>query len=388
MNLVEWLKSKFSPGRTTYVSLDCGKELYDLFQEYRIRELCFWICVNMIANAFGRCEFRTFINHKEVFGSEYFLWNFDPSRNENSTAFLHHLIAKLYEDNEVLIIETAHRDNGRGLVVADEWKSDKIYASQERQYTNVKVGETSYRKTFREDDVLHLRLNNRDMKPVIDGLNDTFEKLIDAAMKSEAWRRGQHWKIHVKSAPQGDKEKREIFRQLINEQFKPFLNNSGAVLPEFDGYEYTNVSGQITGAYEDIKALFEEVFDMTARCFGIDAVLVNGKIEGTANAEQRFLTRVIDPLCDQLSEEITRKRYGFEEWRKGNFVRVDSSSIEHFDMFANAASVEKLVGSGAFTINDVLRAAGQPQIDETWANEHYLTKNIGTVGETTRALEG
>ena len=72
-----------------------------------------------------------------------------------------------------------------------------------------------------------------------------------------------------------------------------------------------------------------------------------------------FLTNCIDPLADQIQEEINRKRYGYEGWKKGDYLRVDTSSIIHFDMFANAANVEKLVGSGAFTINDVLRAANQ-----------------------------
>ena len=72
-------------------------------------------------------------------------------------------------------------------------------------------------------------------------------------------------------------------------------------------------------------------------------MLVNGKIEGTQDANTRFLTNCIDPLCDQIQEEITRKRYGYNAWKAGDYVRMDSASILHFDMFANAANVEKLV---------------------------------------------
>ena len=48
---------------------------------------------------------------------------------------------------------------------------------------------------------------------------------------------------------------------------------------------------------------------------------------------------------------------------------------------------EKLVGSGAFTINDVLKAAGMPTINEPWANKHFLTKNIAEIEEAAAALE-
>ena len=61
--------------------------------------------------------------------------------------------------------------------------------------------------------------------------------------------------------------------------------------------------------------------------------------------------------------------------------------MQHFDIFANAPNVEKLVGSGAFTVNDVLRAAGMPTIDEPWANEHFLTKNIAAMQDAARSLD-
>ena len=65
---------------------------------------------------------------------------------------------------------------------------------------------------------------------------------------------------------------------------------------------------------------------------------------------------------------------------------MDTSSIIHFDLFANAANVEKLVGSGAYTINDVRRAANQATINEPWADEHFMTRNISDMGEATRNL--
>ena len=67
---------------------------------------------------------------------------------------------------------------------------------------------------------------------------------------------------------------------------------------------------------------------------------------------------------------------------------MDSSSIIHFDIFENAANIEKVVGSGIFSLNDVLRAANQEPIPEEWADNHYMTLNITEMGTQTRALEG
>ena len=169
------------------------------------------------------------------------------------------------------------------------------------------------------------------------------------------------------------------FQQMILDQVKPFLDSNGAILPEFDGYKYELFGKESAGDTRDIRAIVDDIFNFTSRALQIPVVLSSGKVEAAGDANIRFLTDCIDPICDQWQEEINRKRYGYWEWKNGNYVRVDSSNILHFDLFANAANVEKLVGSGAFTINDVLRAANREPINESWADKHYLTKNIGAV---------
>lgn len=362
------------------------RELFEAAQEYQVRELCFWVCVNMIANALGRCEVRTFRGGKEIREKEYYLWNVSPNVNQNSTAFWHQLAARLYLDNEALIVNTLSREEMDALVVADSWSTPEEWPSRQREYRGVTVGNYQYQYPLYENSILHLKLNHKHMAPVIDGLYRSYWRLVSAAMKDYQWNHGQHWKVHVGQIASGEDGWAEKFQEMITAQIRPFLESGGAILPEFDGYDYENVGGQSAGDTRDIKAMIEDIFDFTARGFLIPAVLVNGKIEGTADANARFLTSCIDPLCDQLQEEITRKRYGYDGWRRGDFVRVDSSSILHFDMFANAANVEKLVGSAAFSINDILRAANQPTIDEPWADAHFLTKNISTMEDAARPL--
>ena len=377
------LKPKNGTTRTEEVS--CA-ELYEAAQEYQIRELCFWVCVNLIANALGRCEMRTFVGNEEVRGAEYYLWNVEPNTNQNSTAFWHKLVARLCQDNEVLIIPSNIRGHGDGIVIADDWEDPEEYPSRQNEYRSVRVGDMVYDKTFREREVMHLKLNHINMRPVIDGIYQSWYRMVAIAMKDFGWQHGQHWKVHVNQLAAGEEGWAQKFQEMISAQVKPFMDSEGAVLPEFDGYAYENVGGTRKGDTRDIKAMVEDIFNFTAQAFNIPAVLAAGKVEATADANNRFLTYCLDPICDQISEEAIRKRYGYELWREGNFLRLDSSSIIHFDLFANAANVEKLVGSGAFTINDILRAANQVPINEPWADEHYMTKNIAALSETVQAL--
>lgn len=382
----DWLSGGKDRSPTT-VEVSC-RELLAAAQEFQLRDLSFWICANMIANAVGRCEFRTFRDGKEIREREHYIWNVEPNVNQNSTAFLHKLVAKLLVDGEALVISTRQREGYDALVVADAWLQNGDYPSRQNEYINVQVGDVSYEKTFREREVLHLKLNHINVKPVLDGLYGAYWRLISAAMKRYEWDKGQHWKVHVDQLASGAEDFTENFSRMIEQQVKTFLDSNGAILPEFEGYAYTNEGGKSGVELADIQAQMKDVMGFTAKALQIPAVLVDGSIQGTEDAQGRFLTGCIDPICDQLQEEINRKRYGYDRMRAGDYLRVDTSSIRHFDMFGNAANVEKLVGSGAFTINDVLRSAGLPTIPEPWADEHYMTKNIAALGAETTALGG
>ena len=141
LNFWKWLAGGKARSPTT-VEITC-RDLLAAAQEFQLRDTCFWICANMIANAVGRCEFRTFRDGKEVREREHYLWNVEPNVNQNSTAFLHKLVAKLLVDNEVLVIGTRQREGYDALVVADSYMTGGSYPSKQNEYTNVRVGDVS-----------------------------------------------------------------------------------------------------------------------------------------------------------------------------------------------------------------------------------------------------
>ncbi len=382
----EWLIGK--KAKTTAVNVDCA-DLFAAAREYAVRDLCFQACVNMIANAIGRCEFRTYRRGKEVHEREYYMLNIEPNNNHNSTEFWHKVIYRLYTTNEALIISTRNHSGIEGLVCADSWQMENGWPQKQNEYVGIRVGELTYSKTFQENDVLRLKLSTANVKPLLDSLYQSYASMIDTAENYYKTRNGTHMKVHVATLESQKQGFAEAFAEKLRKEVVPYLKGANGVLPEFEGYQYEVQDFGGSGASSDeTRKLIEDVFNMTARAFGIPAVLVNGAVEGTADANRRFLTYVIDPLCDQIQEEINRKRYGYDAWSAGNYVRVDSSSIIHFDVFENAANIEKVVGSGIFSLNDVLRAANQEPIREDWADNHYMTLNISTMGEQTRRMGG
>lgn len=390
MGLLWWLFGDRSGAPSgTYREVSC-QELFEAAEEAYLRQFAFDVCVDMVANALGRCEFKTYRDHEEIRELESWMWNVEPNLNQNSSAFLHKLVDRLYRTNEALVVSFRHRDGHEMLAVADSWVPGDPQVTRMNEYRDVTVDGYTFAKRFREEDVLHLTLNQTNVKPVVESLNESWSRMMILAKQHYEWDKGQHWKVHVDQLASGGDDFSANFTKMIEEQVKPFISKANGVLPEFDGYKFERVGGagssQSTQTSADIRDLAADIFDFTARGLLIPAVLVNGKVEGTKDANNRFLTYVLDPLCDQLQEEANRKRYGYDAWRTGNYMRIDSSSIVHYDLFDQAASVEKLIGSGVYTINDILRAVGQATINESWADKHYLTKNISEIGEAVQAL--
>lgn len=356
----------------------------ELVTEYKIRELAFLTCVDMVAAAIGKCEFKTFKQGEEVREREYYRLNVEPNRNENSSEFWHKVIYKLFTQNECLIVQLETGD----LVVADDFIPPLYYPYRMLEYTGVIVGETSFRRTFYEDDVIHLKLNNVNIRPVMDGLQNTYSQILQTAVENSNWANGLHLKVSVDQIAAGDPDFEQQFTAMINEQIKPFFEASKAVLPEFDGYKYEimGTDPKIARDTRDIKALIDDIFEFTARALLIPPVLLMGDVAGTADAMSRWLTTCIDPLADQIQEEWNRKRYHYTAWKNGSYMQIDTSTILHFDLFSNATNIEKLIGSGAFSINDVRKAAGQTPLDDDFAEAHWMTLNIAPLEDAVTNL--
>lgn len=392
LRLKEWLLAKLGGTSGEIHSV----EFEEAMQEYRIRELAFHTCICMIANAIGKCEFKTYQNGLEHRGREYYLWNIEPNPNQNSTAFLHKLIYQLYANNEALIISETAEGGRESLAVADYFDPPEEYPWRRQEYRGIAIGEEDSRKIFTEKEVLHFKLNHCDVKPVIDALYRSYAKMISCAMKNYTWGSGKHYKVHIgQIAQRGQvgaegRDWNEAFAETLQKQVKPFLTSENGVLPEFEGYDYQNVGGSVDAqrSTRDIRALIDDIFEFTARGFLIPPVLIFGGVADSKDAMTRWMTTCIDPLCNQIEEECTRKRYGYPEWERGNYMQIDTSAILHFDLFGNAANIEKLIGSGAFSVNAVRQAAGQTEIPEPWADQHFVTKNFETIQDAMERMEG
>lgn len=386
MNLLNWIRSKL--GRTVSVSVEdflASPEGQTAMSEFFVRELAFWTCVNKIAGALSKCEFKVYLGGEEQKSEEYYLWNYEPNQNQNAGAFLRKLISTLYSRNEALVIEHSGR-----LYVADSF-SKNVYALQNYSFTGVVVDNLAFDKTFYQPDVLYWQLNSQDMKAILNGMNDSYSRLIQYASRSYLKSRGSRGILNIEAVAQAEQNFKERFNTLMTEHFKTFFSSENAVLPLFNGYTYTDLSSSSktysTESTRDIKSLYDDIFDFTARAFSFPPSLAKGDVQDTSKATDELLTFCVDPLARMLEKEINRKRNGLDGFRKGNRIRIDTTAVKHIDIFDIATPVDKLIASGAFTINDIRRTIGEAPIMEEWADRHFMTKNYATVEELLNTMK-
>ena len=387
MSFISWLIDKFG-GKPAPLN---GTDLKEYAEEYAalvgdicIREMAFWSAVNIIANAISKCEFKTFVNKKEIQAQEYYLWNIEPNKNQNSSVFLHKLIAQLYRHNECLVIEQNNQ-----LLVADSFVRTP-YALYDDIFSQVTVENLTFNRTFPQSEVLYFKLSEKDMYKVTSALYGSYSKLIAYSMNAYQKSRGTKGILKYDALPQKGSQEEEAFSKLINEKIGKWLKGDDAALPLGKGQDWKELEHKTytSESTRDIKAQIDDIYDFTAKGLCIPPPLMRGDVQDTSKVVDQLLTFCIDPLVDMLAEEINRKRNGYENFSKGTYHKIDTKSIKHVDLLSVATAIDKLIGSGSFCINDIRKAVGDEPINEDWANQHFITKNYETVEQALKNLEG
>lgn len=385
MGFKDWLIQKFAPPKTVTVEeIMTDETVQQAVNELYLKELAFWTCVNKIANALSKCEFKTYYKNEERKEKEWYRWNVEPNPNQNATAFINKLIGMLYRRNEALVVEI----NG-SIYVADSYQKER-YALRDYEFKNVLIDNYTLSDTFRMSDVFFFELNSKDVKKYIDNMNASYSKLMSCAFKAYQKSRGSRGILNISAMAQQAQNFDETFETLMSEHFSNFFKKDNAVLPLFDGYQYQDIS-QNSKTYStentrDIKALADDTFEFTARAFSFPPSLAKGDVQDTSKAVDELLTFVIDPLAKMIAQEINRKEGGYMNFSQGNYVRIDTTTVKHIDIFDIATPIDKLISCGAFSVNDILELLGKPRLAEDWAEQHIITKNYANVEDVLDAM--
>lgn len=330
------------------------------------------IAISHIANTLSKCEIKVFEKGEEVKNELYYKLNVSPNSNQNSSQFMNNIIENYYYNGEALVIN--YNDN---FYVCDSFAKEKEIFKPTK-FTNLVVDTFSTNFDVSIDDCLYFKLDNKDIKKILTLVYAEYGKVLTASLSNYRKKNGRKYKLSMENYRAGDAEFLKTYEDYIQEQIKTFLENDDAVYPQFKGFnleEFEQKNAGNTASNADIIAMRKDTFDIVAQAFKVPISMLMGNITNMDEIVKVYLTTCIDPLADMMSEELTRKTVKLKDWKNGSKVKVDTSKINHVDIFEVGDSVDKLIASGTFSIDETRDKLGMEALNTEYSNKHFVTKN-------------
>lgn len=356
-------------------------------QQIYFKELGLQIAISYIANTISKCEFKVYEDGKEVQNQLYYMLNVNPNPNQNSSQFLNKLISRYYYSNDgVLVFPDTKRNR---LYVADGYSLEE-HPLTENIFTNISIENETLRRKFKASEVFYFKLDDKQVKRLIDGAYEQYGKVMQAAIDGFVRRNGKKYKLALERYAAGDPEFKKIYDEVLKKQLQSFVENANAVYPQYKGTNLEEFDKTAAGNYgnsSDVIAIRKEMFDVVAQAFKIPLSMMYGNITNINDMINMFLTFTIDPLADMIGEEITRKMYPFDAWKKGNCVKVDTSCISHVDILDVADKVSAAIASGTVQIDDMRKRLDMEPYGDKFGKMRFITRNYATLDEVLKGAE-
>lgn len=360
--------------------------------ENSVRFLAYEICVQRIAQAISKVEFQVFTRHKEDKNALYYIMNIQPNPNQSATQFWQKLVTTLYRNERALVIIQPN-----GWYVADNFSLDDRQAFHPHRFRDVQINGLKLDRTFEMSEVFYFTLPNTKVKRLLDGTLSMYSEMISDARHAYAKGKKSKYLYQIEDAfdteigtydVDGDEEG-DSSADTTAELKKFITGDSDGAFTLYRGEKLDELTSKHASMdTRDIKAMLDDVMEITSKALLIPTNLASGQVTDTSKAMSDFLTFCLDTLLRQIQTEINRKKFTQKDFAAGNYVKANAQTIKHVDILDVATNVDKLLSSGALTINDILKILGFEEIDEPWAKQRFMTKNYAPIGELLNSLEG
>lgn len=375
MAIFDFLSKKIDTAEYEKLGIELSEKLY-------FKELALFIAISYIANTISKCEIKVYENNKEVQNELYYMLNYNPNPNQNSSQFMNQLIERYYYEGDALVVP--HKNS---IYVADGFGIDEK-PLKDNVFDNISIEGQSISKKFKASDVFYFKLDNRKVKFFIDQLYSDYGKLLSVAM--EAFKKGnsEKYKLILENVQAGDPTFAKQFNEVIKKQLDSFINSDKAVYPQFRGQSLEPMNLSASASSGDVIALRKEIFETVGQSFKIPMSMMYGNITNMNEIVKVYLSICIDPLAQMLSEELTRKTNTFETWKNGNRVEIDTSRVNHMSILEVADKADKAIASGIANIDDMRKLFNMNPLDTDFSTAHFITKNYALADTALDSLEG
>ena len=354
-----------------------------LADQLAFKELALFIAISYIANTLSKCEFKTYEKGKEVKNKLYYMLNVSPNPNQNSSQFINKFVEQYYYQGHSLVVP-----HGKHIYCADSFDVDDSNPLVQNKFNNVTFGNQQPKNQYKASEVFYFMLDNKQVKSLIDSMYLEYSGIIAQALETFKRTNGTRYKLLLERYQAGDPEFKKQYDEHIKKSLQTFTGNANSIYIQNKGTDLQEFSSKTMTNTSDIIAMRKEIFEVVAQAMKIPLPMMYGNITNMNEIVKVYLSFCIDPLADMIGEEFTRKYYSFAEWQAGNYVRVDTSNINHIDIFEVADKVAKIISSGAANVDEVRERLGWNALDTEFSKAYWMTKNFALAEDMLTNTEG
>lgn len=370
MGLLNWIEQRIDLSDVESAKTIIG----NIEDRLSTRMLAFYIATSYIADTISKCEIKHYVKGKETKDKFYYLFNVSPNVNQNASELKSKFIYNLFYNGEALMFE-----NKGSLYVADSFNIEPR-PLKGNVFNNISLENESRTFTRKAEDVFYLNLDDGKLKNLVLGMLEDYSEMLKYSFDIFKSSNGEKYKLIMDDVKVGDKDFNEKFEKVIKKQLEAFINNRKAVYPQFKGYNLERmVEPDGTTDSTDIRNITKEIFEITAEAFKMPVSMLYGNMTNVKDIISTYITFRIDPLAKMISEELTRKTGTFEDYEKGTYFKVDTTSIMHIDIFEMADKVDKLISSSMYCVDELRNKLGDSPLNTDYSKQHWITKNYSTV---------
>ena len=338
--------------------------------EFCVDAYAIFTVIDFVATLMSSVELQTYYNNVLKEEKEWYRLNIKPNVNQNAVDFWKEFWCKLLYYQEVLVVPV-----GDQLIIADDFVHHPEYAIREDIFEQVARGNLTFNRVFRSSEVFYLRYSTVDISSTLKSVMNLYGDLIAHAAEVYEGSGGERGVLNVNSAATGPEDFEKKYGDWINNRFKSYFSANNAVMPLFRGMTYSGKHEAVDSeSSENINTMLDAAIAKVANAYKVPPAVLRGEVAGMSDAFDVLLTTCVDPLASMLACELTAKEFDQFSASRGCKVKAFTNNIKHTDIFDVAVNFDKLFADG-FSHNELCRLLGMPEIDEPWANRHFITKN-------------
>lgn len=302
--------------------------------------------------------------------------NVKANDNDNKIDFRNKVIDQMLLEGEALVI--IHNNN---FYVADSFTvNDTVFG--EKVYENVVVENLAMRKHYYSNQVFHFRYINDKLKRFLNSLDDSYAKLFQRLIEVHMRNNQIRFYASFAGVARKDSDSQEKFKEFLYGLEGKIRNDSVAIIPTQKDYDINeNAQSYESRSITEVGDLENMYIRQVANILQVPPLLFSGDLADVTVHNEMYIKHCIRPLMETVASEVNAKYFNATEYKANQHVRVNSVFAIYNSEFEMAKDAEKMIGSGVWTVDDVLELQGKQRINSKVTTQRYLTKNIAPISE-------